>query len=53
MIGLYYLLLLLIGVIVAVAGLLMPGNLDGYIVETYHPVENGEEEVEIYLPIKA
>ncbi|MEK4485493.1 GyrI-like domain-containing protein [Psychrobacillus sp. FSL H8-0484] len=26
-------------------------NLDSYIVETYHPMENGEEEVEIYLPI--
>jgi predicted transcriptional regulator YdeE len=26
-------------------------NLESYIVETYHPMENGEEEVEIYLPI--
>ncbi|MCA1054038.1 hypothetical protein LCM10_03480 [Rossellomorea aquimaris] len=26
-------------------------KLDGYIVETYHPLENGEEEVEIYMPI--
>ncbi|WP_042149931.1 GyrI-like domain-containing protein [Paucisalibacillus sp. EB02] len=26
-------------------------NLDSYIVETYHPMEDGEEEVEIYLPI--
>ncbi|MFJ7826690.1 GyrI-like domain-containing protein [Psychrobacillus sp. NPDC096623] len=26
-------------------------DLDSYIVETYHPVEDGEEEVEIYLPI--
>jgi hypothetical protein len=26
-------------------------NLDTYIVETYYPIENGEEEVEIYLPI--
>lgn len=26
-------------------------NLDKYIVETYHSLENGEEEVEIYLPI--
>ncbi|MCU9613111.1 AraC family transcriptional regulator [Caldibacillus lycopersici] len=26
-------------------------NLDTYIVETYHPLENGTEEVEIYLPI--
>ncbi|MEH7013983.1 GyrI-like domain-containing protein [Neobacillus niacini] len=26
-------------------------NLEAYIVETYHPIENGEEEVEIYLPI--
>ncbi|TYS89775.1 GyrI-like domain-containing protein [Rossellomorea aquimaris] len=24
---------------------------DSYIVETYHPLETGEEEVEIYLPI--
>jgi len=27
-------------------------NLDSYIVETYHPIENGEEEIEIFLPIK-
>ena len=26
-------------------------DLATYIVETYHPMENGEEEVEIYLPI--
>jgi predicted transcriptional regulator YdeE len=26
-------------------------NLESYIVETYHQMENGEEEVEIYLPI--
>ena len=26
-------------------------KLDDYIVETYHPLANGEEEVEIYLPI--
>jgi predicted transcriptional regulator YdeE len=26
-------------------------NLEDYIVETYHPLENGDEEVEIYLPI--
>ncbi|WP_026907256.1 GyrI-like domain-containing protein [Paucisalibacillus globulus] len=26
-------------------------NLEAYIIETYHPMENGEEEVEIYLPI--
>lgn len=26
-------------------------NLEDYIIETYHPIENGEEEVEIYLPI--
>jgi predicted transcriptional regulator YdeE len=26
-------------------------NLESYIIETYHPMENGEEEVEIYLPI--
>lgn len=26
-------------------------KLESYIVETYHPVENSEEEVEIYLPI--
>lgn len=26
-------------------------DLSSYIVETYHPVENGGEEVEIYLPI--
>jgi predicted transcriptional regulator YdeE len=26
-------------------------DLESHIVETYHPVENGEEEVEIYLPI--
>ncbi|MGM0852698.1 MAG: GyrI-like domain-containing protein [Bacillota bacterium] len=28
-------------------------NLDAFIVETYHPIENGEEEVEVYLPIYA
>lgn len=26
-------------------------NMDAYIVETYHPLENGEEEIEVYLPI--
>ncbi|MCG3418131.1 GyrI-like domain-containing protein [Oceanobacillus jordanicus] len=26
-------------------------DLESHIVETYHPLENGEEEVEIYLPI--
>lgn len=26
-------------------------DLDSHIIETYHPMENGEEEVEIYLPI--
>ncbi|WP_419887550.1 GyrI-like domain-containing protein [Neobacillus niacini] len=26
-------------------------NLESYIIETYHPIDNGEEEVEIYLPI--
>jgi predicted transcriptional regulator YdeE len=26
-------------------------NLEAYIVETYHSMDNGEEEVEIYLPI--
>lgn len=26
-------------------------NFEGYIVETYHPIEEGEEEVQIYLPI--
>ncbi|MGE6258389.1 GyrI-like domain-containing protein [Heyndrickxia sporothermodurans] len=26
-------------------------DLESYIIETYHPMENGEEEVEIYLPI--
>lgn len=26
-------------------------NLESYIIETYHPMMNGEEEVEIYLPI--
>ncbi|TQR09641.1 GyrI-like domain-containing protein [Psychrobacillus lasiicapitis] len=26
-------------------------NLESYIIETYHPIENSEEEVEIYLPI--
>ncbi|MFF2449123.1 GyrI-like domain-containing protein [Neobacillus sp. NPDC058068] len=26
-------------------------DLESHIVETYHPIENGEEEVEIYLPI--
>ncbi|MFJ8262081.1 GyrI-like domain-containing protein [Rummeliibacillus sp. NPDC094406] len=26
-------------------------NLESHIVETYHPMENNEEEVEIYLPI--
>ncbi|WP_335422172.1 GyrI-like domain-containing protein [Bacillus sp. JJ1566] len=28
-------------------------DLDSYIVETYHPIENGAEEVEIYLPVQA
>jgi predicted transcriptional regulator YdeE len=28
-------------------------NPDAYIVETYHPVENGDEEVEVYLPVYA
>ncbi|MCM3595402.1 AraC family transcriptional regulator [Metabacillus idriensis] len=27
-------------------------DLESHIVETYHPMENGEEEVEIYLPIQ-
>ena len=27
-------------------------DLDSYIVETYHPIEEGEEEVQIYLPIQ-
>lgn len=27
-------------------------DLDSYIVETYHPIGEGEEEVQIYLPIK-
>ncbi|MFJ8064039.1 hypothetical protein ACIQYS_05370 [Psychrobacillus sp. NPDC096426] len=26
-------------------------NLESYILETYHPIENREAEVEIYLPI--
>lgn len=26
-------------------------NLESYIVETYHPMEDEEEEVQIYLPI--
>jgi effector-binding domain-containing protein len=26
-------------------------DLDSFIIETYHPVENGEEEIQIYLPI--
>lgn len=26
-------------------------DLESYIVETYHPIENSDEEVEIYLPI--
>lgn len=26
-------------------------NLESYIIETYHSMDNGEEEVEIYLPI--
>lgn len=26
-------------------------NFESYIIETYHPVEEGEEEVQIYLPI--
>ena len=28
-------------------------NLESYIIETYHPKENGEEEVEIFLPIQS
>ncbi|TKC16370.1 GyrI-like domain-containing protein [Robertmurraya kyonggiensis] len=28
-------------------------DLDSYIVETYHPIRDGEEEVQIYLPIKS
>lgn len=28
-------------------------DLDSYIVETYHPIGEGEEEVQIYLPIKS
>jgi predicted transcriptional regulator YdeE len=28
-------------------------DLDSYIVETYHPMGEGEEEVQIYLPIQA
>lgn len=28
-------------------------DLDSYIIETYHPMETGDEEVTIYLPIKA
>jgi predicted transcriptional regulator YdeE len=28
-------------------------NPDAYIVETYHPGENGDEEVEVYLPVYA
>jgi predicted transcriptional regulator YdeE len=27
-------------------------DLDSYIIETYHPLGDGEEEVEIYLPIR-
>ena len=27
-------------------------DLDSYIVETYHPIGEGEEEVQIYLPIQ-
>ncbi|MEO2076559.1 MAG: GyrI-like domain-containing protein [Bacillus sp. (in: firmicutes)] len=27
-------------------------DLDAYIIETYHPMEEGEEEVQIYLPIQ-
>lgn len=27
-------------------------DLDSYIIETYHPMEEGEEEVQIYLPIQ-
>lgn len=27
-------------------------NLDSYIIETYHPIGEGEEEVQIYLPIQ-
>ncbi|MFX3673537.1 MAG: GyrI-like domain-containing protein [Paenisporosarcina sp.] len=27
-------------------------NLESFIVETYHPIGNGEEEVEIYIPIQ-
>ncbi|KGR76229.1 hypothetical protein CD33_06680 [Ureibacillus sinduriensis BLB-1 = JCM 15800] len=26
-------------------------NLESYIVETYHPMDDGEEEVQIYLPV--
>jgi hypothetical protein len=28
-------------------------DLDSYIIETYHPMEEGGEEVQIYLPIQA
>ncbi|NYE07549.1 putative transcriptional regulator YdeE [Bacillus niacini] len=28
-------------------------DFDSYIIETYHPLENGDEEVKIYLPIQA
>ncbi|MDM5286543.1 GyrI-like domain-containing protein [Peribacillus castrilensis] len=28
-------------------------DLDSYIIETYHPMEEGDEEVQIYLPIQA
>jgi hypothetical protein len=28
-------------------------DLDSYIIETYHPMEGGGEEVQIYLPIQA
>jgi uncharacterized protein YdiU (UPF0061 family) len=28
-------------------------DLDSYIIETYHPMVEGEEEVQIYLPIQA
>lgn len=28
-------------------------DLDSYIIETYHPRKDGDEEVQIYLPIKA
>jgi predicted transcriptional regulator YdeE len=28
-------------------------DLDSYIIETYHPIGDGEEEVQIYLPIQA